>query len=116
MPPAVEHERPQHALGKAHDHLIAHRDPRHGCPTVGLFNALQIALLEAKVGQRRHRIVPWGGPQHADGNLVFSNIRVGVGVGIGGGGGKTDGLLLGDGRGGIEVMMRRGLPVDGRRL
>lgn len=107
VPPSAQDQGPQQALGEAQQDVVLECDPRDVLPRLGVLNALQVRLFEAEVGQWGHLVAPVDGPQHAQGDLIFVDVVL-----VGMLGSEVDGLLLGGGGGGIEVVARRGMALD----
>jgi hypothetical protein len=106
--PAAEDQGPHQALSKAHQDVVLEGDPGHSLPRACVLDALQVCLLQAQVWEWRHGGPPGDGLQHTEGDLVFVYVgSIGVGVWV-----EADGLLLGCGRGWIEVVARRGVALD----
>lgn len=61
-------------------YLVSQRNPQDALPALGPLDALQVALLEAEVGQRRHRIPPRDGTQDADWDLILADDGRGIWV------------------------------------
>lgn len=62
---------------RASTHLVPRRDPRHLPVRLSACDAVQIALLEPQVRQRRERLLSArGGPQNADWDLALALVVV----------------------------------------
>ena len=81
-------------------------------PWLGMFDAFQVRLLEAEIGERGHLVVSRYWPQYAEWDLIFADVwLVEVGLRV-----QEDGLLLGGSRGRVQVVVRRGIALDMTRL
>jgi hypothetical protein len=78
-----------------------------------LLDALEVALLEAQVRQRRHVLLPRHRIEDTDGDLILGDVGVGVQVGMSI---EGNGLLLGCSCRRVQVVSRGRMALDGRAL